>query len=81
MKSVLVDVEVLSQVLEQSLDCCRILVVLQNDLKRLVQAEQEHAEQALGVYHAALAVNPDIETVLGNDLVDLLNVVRILYVT
>ena len=40
-----VDLEVLSQVLEQSLDCCRILVVLQNDLKRLVQAEQEHAEQ------------------------------------
>ena len=27
-----VDLEVLSQVLEQSLDCCRILVVLQNDL-------------------------------------------------
>ena len=71
-----VDLKVIGEILEQR---GRVDAVLQHDLQRLVEGEQEHAEQALGVYHAALAVDPDIKAILGDDLVDLLNVVRIIY--
>ena len=71
-----VDLQVIRKILEQ---CGRINIVLENDLKRLVQGQQEHTEQALCVYHTALAVDPNIKTVTSYDLVDLLNVVRILY--
>ena len=65
--------------MEQLLYLIRLNVVLNNQLERLVQAEQEHTQQGLGVYHTGLAMNPYVKRELGNNLVNLLNVFGILY--
>ena len=71
-----VDFQIICQILEQR-RC--VYIILEHELQGFIERKQEHAEQALSVYHTAFAMNPNIVRILGDNSVDLLDVICILY--